>query len=172
MRLILETKRLVIRETNAQDADAIFALHTNREVQKYTGDTIPNTLKEVKEGLQKHAEENFIKRGFGRWAVIYKPDNKLIGWSGLKYLPEFDEIDLGYRFFSEYWGMGIATETAIPIVSYGFEHLKLQKIIGIAMQENLASINVLKKAGMTLDKIAPYDEDGVDVEWYSVENIS
>ncbi|MCH2023154.1 MAG: GNAT family N-acetyltransferase [Saprospiraceae bacterium] len=169
MKLILETKRLIIRETNIDDAESIFDLHTNKDVQQYTGEPMPLSLQEVQEGLHKHAEENFVKRGFGRWAVIHKSHNKLIGWSGLKYLTEFDEIDLGYRFFPEYWGMGIATETAIPIVKYGFEILNLNRIIGIAMKENIASINVLKKAGMTFDKCAPYEEGSVSVEWYSVE---
>ena len=44
---------------------------------------------------------------------------QFVDWAGLAYLPEFDEIDLGYRFSSEYCGMGFATEASHAILIYG-----------------------------------------------------
>ena len=78
-----------------------------------------------------------------------------VGWAGLAYLPEFDEIDLGYRFLPEYWGKGIATEASHAILAYGFEELKLSRIIAIALKEHSASIKVMEKVGMEFDKFAP-----------------
>ena len=137
-------------------------------MQRYTGDVIATSLEETIEGMKKRMQEDYVEQGFGRWAVIYKPDNKFVGWSGLKYLPEFDTVDIGYRFFPDYWGMGIGTEAALPIIKYGFEDLGLKLITGVAMKENQASINILKKIGMTFDKMAPYEEGSVDVAWYSI----
>ena len=99
MKTILETERLLLRETDLSDVPEIFQLHTNTEVQKYTGEPIPDTIEDVKIAMKNHIQKNFEGRGYGRWAVIYKPENKLIGWSGLKYLTEFDAVDIGYRFF-------------------------------------------------------------------------
>jgi ribosomal-protein-alanine N-acetyltransferase len=91
---------------------------------------------------------------------------QFVGWAGLAYLPEFDEIDLGYRFLLEYWGAGIATEASRAILTYGFDTLKLKKIIAIVMKEHKASIRVMEKVGMEFDKFAPYEPGSQDAAWY------
>lgn len=50
------------------------------------------------------------KHGFGRLVVELKGENKFIGFTGLKYLEDMNEVDPGYRFMKEYWGKGIAAE--------------------------------------------------------------
>ena len=40
MKVILETDRLLLREFGLQDAEAIPGLHSNPEVQKYTGEAL------------------------------------------------------------------------------------------------------------------------------------
>lgn len=107
--------------------------------------------------------------GYGRWAVIYKPENKIIGFAGLKYLPEFNETDIGFRFLPKYWGKGLATEASKEIITYGFEKLGLDKIIGIALAKNIGSCKVLEKIGLKQYKIADYDGDGIDYNWYKIE---
>ena len=113
--------------------------------------------------------KDYKKHGYGRWATIYKPDNKLIGFAGLKYLPEFDETDIGFRFLPEYWGKGLATEASKEIITYGFETLDLQKIIAIASAANVGSCKVLEKSGLTLYKTDAYDGDGKEYNWYKIE---
>jgi RimJ/RimL family protein N-acetyltransferase len=62
-----------------------------------------------------------------------------------------DEYDLGYRFIQKYWGRGYATEAAAAVLKYGVE-LGLENIMGRAAVANMASVNVLKKIGMTFEK--------------------
>lgn len=90
---------------------------------------------------------------------IQTKKNKIIGFSVLKYLPEINETDIGYRFLHEYWGMKIASEIARKIIRFGFETVKLERIIGIAMPENIASWKILKKISMSLYKVDEYDGD-------------
>jgi len=45
-------------------------------------------------------------------------------------------------------GSGIATEAADAILTFGFDQLKIKKIIAIVMKENKASIRVMEKIGM------------------------
>ena len=56
----------------------------------------------------------------------------------------------------EYWGKGIATESSIMSLKYGFEKLNLKKIIGFTEIENEASTNVLLKMGFKTTKIDFY----------------
>jgi RimJ/RimL family protein N-acetyltransferase len=77
-----------------------------------------------------------------------KESHTFSGWCGLKYRPELEEVDLGYRFMQKYWGMGFATETARATLDHGLQTLKLPLITGRAHVENLASQKVLLKIGM------------------------
>jgi ribosomal-protein-alanine N-acetyltransferase len=99
-------------------------------------------------------------------ATFLKKGRQFIGWAGLAYLPEFDEIDLGYRFLPNYWGKGFATEVSHAILTYGFDKLALEQIIAIAMKGNTASISVMEKVGMEFNKFAPYEPGGEYVAWY------
>ena len=169
MKVVLETARLVLREFGSQDTDAVFAIHSDPRVQRYTGEEVVTSVQYIRDGIGNIWKHEYQKHGFARWATIHKEDDKLIGWAGLKYLPELDEVDLGYRFIPEYWGQGIATEISTAIIQYGFQTLNLERIDGISMLENPASIKVLEKAVLTFDRYAPYKpDDAENVAWYSL----
>ena len=53
---------------------------------------------EAKRKITDVFQSDYAKHGYGRWAVINKSDNKLIGFAGLKYLNEIQTTDIGYRF--------------------------------------------------------------------------
>ena len=138
-------------------------------MNKYTGDKCLETLGEAKDLIQNVWLSDYEKFGYGRWAVIYKPDNKIIGFAGLKYLPNMAETDLGFRFLPQYWNKGLATEISPEIINYGFKQLNLKRIIAIAEQENIGSNKVLKKIGLKHFKVADYEGDGIPYNWYMVE---
>ncbi len=146
--IILETERLIIREHVLSDAPFFFILNSNYNVVKYTGDVSFNNLEEA-ESIVSYVINQYKENGYGRWLVALKETNKPIGWCGLKYHTDTKETDIGYRLLESYWGKGYATESAKACIDYGFEHFNLNHIIGNAMKENIASINVFKKLGMT-----------------------
>ncbi len=150
MNPILETSRFFLRELNANDAEHFFNLNNNPNVLKFTGDKAFKTIGEAKIFLENYKE--YEKYSFGRWAIINKMTNEFLGWCGLKYHPETNEVDLGFRIFEAYWNKGIATETARACILYGFSTLGLKEIIGRVMKENFASISVLKKCGLYYSK--------------------
>ena len=147
------------------DASDMLRLHSHPEVQKYTGEALITTEEGIRDKIQEKRDD-YQQYGYGRWLVLLKPEMQFTGWAGLAYLPEFDEIDLGYRFLPEFWGAGIATEASKAILKYGFEKLQLERIIAIAEKENTASTRVMEKAGMQFDKYAPYEPGGEDCTWY------
>lgn len=169
MNPFIETPRLILREFVEKDAEGVFEFGSNPEVQRYTGDKNLTSTAEAFELIRKVWFKDYTTYGYGRWAVIYKPHNKLIGFAGLKYLPKINETDIGFRFLPEYWNQGIATEASIEIITYGFEILKLKRIIGIAMKENIGSHKVLKKIGLTQYKVGEYEGDGEEHDWYKIE---
>ena len=128
----------------------------------------PEVLKYLHEPLlrdEAHAREiltNIIlpqyEKQLGRWATFTKESHEFIGWCGLKYRPELEEIDLGYRFMQQYWGRGYATEAAKHTLDHGFRTLKLKRITGRARIENIASLKVLEKIGMQFVKEETVDD--------------
>ncbi len=164
--MLLETPRTYLRKLSANDAGDIYALNRDPEVLKYTGDEPFESVESARIFLLEY-EQNHKNRP-GRLAVINKKSGKFMGWCGLKYSPEKDEYDIGFRFFKEYWNQGFATETALRCLNFGFADLKLETIVGRAMKVNTASIRVLEKLGMTFKQ--SFDSDLHDGVIYHLSN--
>jgi len=171
MHIILETDRILLREFQIEDYKSVFEFSSNKEVARYTGDKVLESEDEAKRIISQIFLSDYKKYGYGRWAAVYKPENKIIGFAGLKYLKSISETDIGYRFLPKYWGKGIATEIATEIIYYGFNTLNLSRIIGIAHPDNIASCKVLGKIGMELFKKDEHEGDGEDYNWYEMESL-
>jgi len=156
MKIVLETARLYLREFTLADAQLLVDLNSNPEVVKYLHEQA-TTLAVAQHVLEQIILPQYALYNHGRWAVHLKDTNTFIGWCGLKYVKERDEIDLGYRFFQNHWGKGYATEAAKATVAYGFDTMKMERIMAMAHIENTASQNVILKCGFQFQK-----EDIVD----------
>ncbi len=168
MNAIIETDRMLLRRFVDSDFQAVYEFNSNKEVQKYTGDVLIQSIDQAKEIIAEIWFKDYNKYGYGRYAAVHKSTNKVIGFAGLKYLPEIDETDIGFRYLPEYWGKGIATEVGIAVLKYGFETIQLDKIIGIAMPENTGSRKVLEKLGLEFYKIDAYEGDNGKHRWYQL----
>ena len=142
MNAVIETDRLLLRTFTEDDAALIYSLNLDPEVTRYTHDPMID-IEQAKKVLIGVILPQYALYNHGRWAVHLKPGLEFLGWSGLKYIPERDEIDLGYRFMKKFWGKGYATES-----DYGFQKLNIQRIVARALPGNLGSIKVLEKCGM------------------------
>ncbi|MBI1308136.1 MAG: GNAT family N-acetyltransferase [Bacteroidetes bacterium] len=146
MKIIAETERLILREMTPDDAESAYWLNLDPECLQFTGDSPFTSIEEARAFLIKY--DHYNKYGFGRWAVIRKSDREYLGWCGLKYTEDKNEFDVGYRLMKKFWNQGYATEAAAKSVELGFSKFGMNEIVGRAMKENLASIQVLKKIGM------------------------
>lgn len=134
---------------------------------QYFSSPEPPDFERVEKLVQRQID-HWDEHGYGWWAVESQADNHLIGWSGLRFLPETDEIEIGYLLARPYWGTGLATEGALAGMNFGFEKLKIPTIIGIVHPENLASQRVLEKIGLQFQEETEYF--GMDCFKYLAEN--
>jgi [ribosomal protein S5]-alanine N-acetyltransferase len=148
MKVILETDRLLLREFVEEDAEAFFKLNTDPQVIRFVPDKPLLSVEQARQILLDHPIADYRKHGFGRGACILKSSGEQIGFAGLKYLEELGEVDVAYRLLPAHWGQGYATEAALASVQFGFADLRLKRMIGLVMPENLASARVLEKAGL------------------------
>ena len=147
MQIIFQTPRLNLRQFTEADASLILSLNSDPEIVKYVHEPILKTEGQAEKILQDIILPQY-KNNLGRWAIHTKDNMEFIGWCGLKYRPELDEIDLGYRLMQKAWGKGYATEAAQHSLDHGFKNLQLKLITGRAHIENIASYKILEKIGM------------------------
>jgi [ribosomal protein S5]-alanine N-acetyltransferase len=148
----LETKRLILRPHIEADAADFVALNCDDNVVRYTGDAAIHTEAEALHIFRNIIFPQYAKYDMGRLAVILKETGEYIGWCGLKFLAEDNEVDIGYRFMQKHWGKGYASEAAASCIKEGFEHYQLSKIIGMVVPENIGSVKVLEKIGLRFVK--------------------
>ena len=150
----IETERLILRPLVAEDVDRLFLLDSNPEVMKYVGQPVltePRQSQAVIEMIQAQYE----KFGIGRFAVIEKELNLLIGWCGLKFIDyEINShqnfYEIGYRFLPEFWGKGYATESNKPFIDRAFNEMGVKKLFACAHEDNVGSHHVLQKLGFKI----------------------
>lgn len=162
--LIIETERLLIRPFRREDIEPAYQMNLDAEVSKYTGDGGVVSREEIERRITENVLGDYKRYGYGRLAVEWKENGQFIGFTGLKYLEDLDEVDLGYRFLKEYWGKGIATESAQASIQLGLGPLGLTRIIATVLPENIGSIRVLEKLGFTYEK--DILEDGLLARFY------
>lgn len=151
-----ETKRLHHRALTPADADAFFALNSNPEVMRYTGEPPLESVEAAREAIENYPDFQTI--GYGRWGCVLKKTQQLIGFCGLKYLADLGVVDIGYRFLPEFWGQGLATEAALASIQFGFETLELERIEAFVLPQNAGSIRVLEKVEMQPDGTQQFDD--------------
>jgi RimJ/RimL family protein N-acetyltransferase len=94
------------------------------------------------------------QHGFGLWIVRNRGDGQVAGRAVIRHLDVdgSDEVEVGYGFYPEWWGRGLATEAATELVRSGLEDLKLPTLVAITQPTNIASQRVLEKAGLSHER--------------------
>ena len=132
-----------------EDLQIMFELNSDPEIIKYAEATPARDLDEARQRLEQGPLSDYAKYGYGRFAVELKETGNVIGFCGIKYLPEIDLPEIGYRFLKKYWGMGIGTEAARICVGFARDDLEIRKLVALIVPENTGSIRIAEKLGMT-----------------------
>jgi len=165
IRTQLETRRLKLRLFTPDDAEAMYVLNSDPDVIRYAEATPVKNMDEAMQRMEQGPLSDYRKYGYGRFAVEWKETGEVIGFCGIKYLPEINLPEVGYRYLKEYWGRGIGTEAARACVEFAREDLQISKLIALIVPENIASIRVAEKLGMTCGPLIHiYDTDALQYE--------
>jgi [ribosomal protein S5]-alanine N-acetyltransferase len=162
--IILQTDRLLLRHISEADAPLIYALNTTPGVLQYVHEPALKNEADALRVIREIILPQYSLYNLGRWAIERREDGQFMGWCGLKYLADEDEVDLGYRLLPPYWGKGYATEAARDTLQFGFAQRNLKTIVGRAHIDNVASWTVLEKIGMQYQHTA--EEDGETIKIY------
>ncbi len=123
---------------------------------------------------------------YGDRAIVLKDTGRLIGACGLApsldafgQLPAFQaadadrwrgytspEVGLYYAVSPAYQRQGYATEAARALIDYAFTHLRLRRIVATTTYDNAASMAVMRRLGMHIER-NPYP----DPPWLQVVGV-
>lgn len=145
---VVTTKRLYLEKIKERHFDDLYSLLSNKEVQKH----FPSILnrEETKDFFDK-LQNRYKDDGYSFLAVRRKRDKVFLGICGLlkqKVENEF-QMEIGYRFLTQYWGNGYATEAVQGCVQYVKEYKLFKSLIILSVPENTPSIKVAKRSGFT-----------------------
>lgn len=172
MDLILETDRLLLREMKLSDAEALFEMDRNPKVHEYLWNNPLTDISEVNKIINS-VQEQYKQNKIGRFVMVLKETNQVIGWAGLKFNTEMVNnkihfYDIGYRLDEKFWGKGYASEASFAWLDYGFKTMKIPVMEAAAHSDNIASNRILQKIGIQMTET--YLEDGVSWNWYELKN--
>jgi RimJ/RimL family protein N-acetyltransferase len=160
----LTTDRLTLRTFRAADLPLYAALNADPEVGQYLGGP---ASQDYSNEIAAWANECYATSGLGLLAIERTGDQLFLGMCGLHEQDWYpDDIEIGWRLARAHWGHGYATEAAEAWLDHAFGALDLPRVISIADTDNLRSVAVMQRLGMTFDHHAtlPDEETGEPFE--------
>lgn len=145
---ILSTERLFLREFTFQDSPFFIELVNSEGWLKFIGDRNVKTIQDAEKYLEERIIHFYKALGFGFYLVTLK-DKTPIGLCGLIKRDSLDDVDIGFAFLPQYIGKGYGFEAASATMEFARKTLKLKRVVAITVKENISSIELLKKIGLT-----------------------
>ncbi len=141
-----------MRPIQAFDFDALAAIWADPEVTRFLPSRgVPISRENTEKALMSFVE-HWKNRGYGIWAIAKNASLEMVGYCGLRYLDELNEVEVLYGLSKACWGKGIATKAAKAAISYGFNVANLDRVIAMVLPDNQASIKVIQKANLYYEK--------------------
>jgi ribosomal-protein-alanine N-acetyltransferase len=145
----IETDRLRLRIFTPDDLDELALIFSDPLVLKYLQPGRAASREETDTALLSMIR-HWQRHGYGRWAVVHRSTQKLIGYGGLRCFDGTPE--LVYLLARPYWNRGFATELANRCLEYGFMRHEFEHIIALTRPRNMASRRVMEKIGMRYEQ--------------------
>ncbi len=142
----LETPRLLLRPTAAEDLDGWTELMSDPETAPFIGGVQPRAA--CWRGMMTMAG-SWACLGFGMFSLIDKASGRWIGRIG-PWQPEgWPGTEVGWGLVKAACGKGYAFEAATAAIDWAFEHLGWSEVIHCIDPDNIASIRLAERLGST-----------------------
>lgn len=163
---MLESKRLYYLQWEPKDFDILKDTLGNPKVCQY----LPGKNKKSDEEIQKWLDfyVNSFNDDLGNkiYKIILKETGEVIGYGGLGYVKEFDQIEIMYGFDQKHWGLGYATEVSQKLKEFA-KSIGIRFLIALSDINNEPSRKVLLKTGFK--EIKQLELWGADLYYYEME---
>jgi RimJ/RimL family protein N-acetyltransferase len=140
-------------------AERLMPDHRGEIARMHRDPAVMATLGGVRDDAQTDAYlarnlKHWDEYGYGLWIVRDASDGRIAGRAVVRHLllEGTDEVEVGYGFYQEWWGRGLATEVCRACVDVGYQRLRLPSLVALTLPTNLPSQRVLTKAGLSYER--------------------
>jgi ribosomal-protein-alanine N-acetyltransferase len=165
---VLTTSRLRLRQLGEFDAEEIFALRSNEEVNKYIDRNKQTDPAEAYAFIQM-IHENIASNKSLYWAICLKDTKNLIGticiWN---FNSDKTAAEVGFEMLPKFQGLGLMSEALESVVHFCFLNLSLKKLLAFTDIQNLSSQRLLEKATFKLE-VEAKDESNPNIIVFSLQ---
>ena len=162
---MIETPRLLVREWRDEDYNPFFRINSDPEVTRHIR---PVRDRQESDAMIERQRGMQARHGHCFWAVERREDGALVGFCGLRPgvpgTPIEEDIEIGWRLGSGYWGRGYAREAAAACLDWAFTSQGAPRVVSITVSANTRSWNLMERLGMIrrqdLDFLHPALPDG------------
>ena len=151
--LPIETERLLVRPFAPEpDARAMAEVYCDPDVMRFIPGGALADEEAVRALLERYTDAQ-ARQGFSSWAAVERRTGRLIGDVGLGIFEPTGDVELGYTFARDYWGLGYASEAAKACLAAALAHLDVPRIVAVVDLENETSLRVPERIGMKRTEI-------------------
>jgi [ribosomal protein S5]-alanine N-acetyltransferase len=141
------TERLVLRRLRYEDAEEIFYTYASKpEATRFVSWPRHRKVEDTRNFLE-YAVRGWEEQKDFTYGIRLQENNRLIGSIGI--MNDFGKIQFGYILSPTQWNHGFATEACRAILELLRQQPGIVRIGTLVDHENLASIHVLKKCGLS-----------------------
>lgn len=142
---VLHTARLTLRPLTLDDAENIFLLRSDSEVNKYLAREPAQTVDDAGAFIRKIIESS-SKNDSVYWAINFTGNCSLIGTICLYgFSDEDDTCEVGYELLPQFHGRGVMMEALQKVIEYAFVSIKVKKIKAFFHRDNQKSKTLLER---------------------------
>jgi ribosomal-protein-alanine N-acetyltransferase len=142
---ILTTERLTLRQLSVDDQEAILALRSDSEINKYLHREPSKTIEDAIKFINM-INDNIKSNNSIYWVISLTATKTVVGTICLfDFSDKKSSCEIGYELMTKFQGQGIMKEAAAEVIDYAFQTLQFQKIVAFTHRENQNSTKLLKK---------------------------
>jgi ribosomal-protein-alanine N-acetyltransferase len=145
---VLETQRLLLRETSPADAPVLFAIHSDADAMRWFGTEPLPDEQAAQKVIEGWATARTLANPGIRWGIERRDDGRLIGTCGMfRWNRHWRACMVGYELAREAWGQGYMRETLLAVLGFGFVQMQLNRVEAQVHPDNVASLKLVERLG-------------------------
>jgi len=150
----------------------MLAIWNDSAFLQHVGDRGVRTIEQAREALQQGILKLYRDCGYGPFRVALRETDQALGICGLFKRENLEHPDIGFALLPEFCGRGYTYEASVAALNHTRDQLQLPRVCAIVSPANKASIGLILKLGMHLEKPFRMPGEDKDVLLYEMDLVT